>query len=114
MLTAVHSGLRFKEELDGDGFLKKKKLTEKHNLKKGMDYIYKLGAMLGEIAPCLQASANYLPTTCFLLCMLNHYQHLFQWILKDVSGVWSSNHFPALHLNDRGEERSDCGSQRSW
>lgn len=119
MLTAVQSGFKFKEELDGDGFVKKKKKNRKTHAEEGDDYIFsvnKLESISCEIAPCLQPSVNDLPTSCFLLRMLNHYQlhHLFQWILKDISGVWSSNHFPALHLNNRGQAMRDCGSLRSW
>jgi len=40
--------------------------------------------------------------------MLKHWpQHLFQWPVEDISGVWSSSHFPALHVNDRGEQLED-------
>lgn len=72
-------------------------------------------AITCNIAPCLQPSAKVLPTSCFLLCMLHHYQqHLFQWILIDISRVWSSgNHFPALHLNDR-EERNLISFGGTW
>lgn len=74
MWTAVHSKFIFKEVLDDIGFLRK----EKHTVKEGMSYIFSVNkseAILCEIAPCLQPSVNDVPTSCFLLCMLNHYQH---------------------------------------
>lgn len=73
--------------------------------------------ILCKIAPCPKPSATDLPTSYLLLCMPKHYlQHLFQWTLKDISGVWSNSHFSALHLNDREEEgngEEGCGSEES-
>lgn len=108
MLTGVHSGFIFKEVIDCDRSVKKRKreLQQKNTVKKG-GRIFSQQKKKCEIAPCPQPSENDLPTTCFLLCMLNHIPApaLFFSVFSKISLVFSSNHVPALHLNDSGEER---------
>lgn len=111
MLGAVRSRFNFRDELDGDGFVK-----NMYGLGKTLPgvatglLIFSVNSMepiLSKIAPCPKPSVTDLPTSYLLLCMPKHYlQHLFQWTLKDSSGVWSNSHFSAMHLNDRGEEEN--------
>lgn len=55
----------------------------------------------------------YITSLVFICRTITSTNPLFQWILKDISGVWISNHFPALNLNDWGAKWRDCDSLRS-